>query len=150
MALIADSVVQIRLIPKFYQTPGSEFTFVKDETGQTAPKDGKLIAGEDYMYMKDDGKSIDQPSDPYSQIRQTQENQSIVAPLDMNMKKLWIDRMEKGFLSLTGNKNSRADMRTSAWKDKMPDEEAWMYSRMRLAEREREYLIEASYYSRLS
>ncbi|ESQ28572.1 hypothetical protein EUTSA_v10018311mg [Eutrema salsugineum] len=35
------------------KTPGSEFTFVKDEAdGQTAPKDGKPIPPEDYMYMK--------------------------------------------------------------------------------------------------
>ncbi|CAA7027720.1 unnamed protein product [Microthlaspi erraticum] len=33
--------------------PGSEFTLVKDDAdGPTAPKDGKPIAPEDYMYMK--------------------------------------------------------------------------------------------------
>ncbi|CAN8238613.1 unnamed protein product [Cochlearia groenlandica] len=35
------------------KTPGSEYTFVKDEAdGQTTPKDGKSIAPEDFMYMK--------------------------------------------------------------------------------------------------
>lgn len=42
-----------QLNTKYQQTPGSEFTFVKDETdGQASPRDGKRIAPEDYMYMK--------------------------------------------------------------------------------------------------
>ncbi|KFK33077.1 hypothetical protein AALP_AA6G327400 [Arabis alpina] len=41
------------IINKDKTAPGSEFTFVKDETdGQTTPKEGKPIAPEDYMYMK--------------------------------------------------------------------------------------------------
>ncbi|KAG7589222.1 Winged helix DNA-binding domain superfamily [Arabidopsis suecica] len=40
-------------IKKRDKTPESEFTFVKEEAdGQTAPKDGKPVAPEDYLYMK--------------------------------------------------------------------------------------------------